>query len=320
VLINGVFREYLNKFVIVFLDDILLYSKSEEEHEQHLIMVLQVLREHRLYAKLSKCISYQKKIQYLGHIISTIAIEFDPEKIEAIGGWPTPKNVTYVRSFMGLVGYYRRFIKGFSKIVIPITSLQKKGVKFEWTYKCEDIFQRLKGIFTSTPILKIAYPNEDFVVCIDACKEGLGGVLSQKDYVLCYKSRLLKEHERNYVIHDLELAVIVHALKMWRHYLMDKKFELRKDHYDLKHLFGQPTLNARQTRWLEFLSEYDFKINHIKGKENQVVDALSRIAHEVHIASISMYKTDLKHKIVAATNSDRNYLKIKETLQQGNFQ
>jgi hypothetical protein len=124
----------------------------------------------------------------------------------------------------------------------------------------------------------------------------------------------------NYATHDLELAMIVHTLKMWRNYLMGKKFELRTDHFGLKHLFGQPTLNARQTRWLEFLSEYDFEIKHIKGKENQVFDALSRRDHEVHIANIIMYETYLKDKIIATTNSYQNYLKIKETLQQGSFQ
>jgi hypothetical protein len=133
-------------------------------------MVLQVLREHQLYAKLSKCTFYQKKIHYLGHIVSEDGIAVDPEKIEAIKSWPTPKNISKVRSFMGLVGYYRRFIEGFSKIAHPITSLQKKGIKFEWTTKCEESFQHLKDLLTSAPILKIADPNEDFVVCTDACK------------------------------------------------------------------------------------------------------------------------------------------------------
>jgi hypothetical protein len=138
--------------------------------------------------------------------------------------------------------------------------------------------------------------------------------------VICYESRKLKEHERNYATHDLELVEIVHALKMWRHYLMGNKFELRTDHCGLKHLFGQPTFNARQTRWLEFLSEYDSEIKHIKGKENQVVDALSTRDHEVHVLAISMYRNDLKYQIIATTNSDKHYLKIKEILQQGNFQ
>jgi hypothetical protein len=217
-----------------------------------------------------------KKIHYLGHIISTYGITVDPEKIEAIRGWPTPRNVIEVKYLWVLSGYYKRFIKGFSKIASPINSLQKKGVKFEWTPKCEESFQQLKDILTSAPILKIADPNEYFVVCTDACKEGLGGVLTQKDHVVCYESRKLKDHERNYATHDLELATIVHALKMWRHYLMGKIFELRTNHCGLKHLFGQPTLNARQTRWMEFLSEYEFEIKHIKGKENQVVDALNK--------------------------------------------
>jgi hypothetical protein len=161
----------------------------------------------------------------------------------------------------------------------------------------------LKGILTSAPILKIADPNKDFVVCTNVCKEGLGGVLSQRDHVVCYESKKLKDHERNYATHDLELAAIAHAFKMWRHYLMGKKFEPRTYHYGLKHLFGQPTLNARQTRWLEFLSEYDFEIKHIEVKKNQVVDALNRRAHEVHIATIIMYRSDMKDKIIATTKS-----------------
>jgi hypothetical protein len=188
-------------------------------------------------------------------------------------------------------------------------------VKFEWNFKCEESFQQLKKILTSASILNIVDPDEDFVLCNDACKEELSGVLSEKDHVVCYESIKLKEHERNYATHDLELAAIVHALKMWGHYLMGKKFELRKYHYGLKHFFGQPTLNGRQTRWVEFLSEYDFKIKHIKGKENQVVDALNRRAHEVHVEAINMYRTDIKDKIIAETNSDQHYLKVKEILQ-----
>jgi hypothetical protein len=138
--------------------------------------------------------------------------------------------------------------------------------------------------------------------------------------VVCYESRKLKEHARNYATHDLDLAMIVHALKMWTHYLMGKKFKLNTDHYGLKHLFGQPTLNSRQTRWLKFLSEYEFEIKHIKGKENQVVDAINKRAHEVHITTIIMYMIDLKDKVIVAANSDQHYVKIKETLQQGNFQ
>jgi hypothetical protein len=141
-------------------------------------MVLQVLREHQLYAKLNKFLFYQRQIHYLGHIISEEGIIMDPEKVEAIREWSVPRNVAEVRSFMGLAGYYRRFITGFSKIAHPITSLQRKEETFQWTKECEKSFQRLKQLLTNAPILRIVYPNVDFMVCIDACKEGLGGVLS----------------------------------------------------------------------------------------------------------------------------------------------
>jgi len=137
---NGVFRDYQDKFVIVFLDVILIYSKTEEEHEQHLRMELQMLREHQLYVKLSKCTFYQREIHYLGHIMSKEGIALDPEKIEAIKSWSAPKNVSQVRSFMGLVVYYRRFIECFSKVAHTIASLQKNGTKFELTAKCEESF------------------------------------------------------------------------------------------------------------------------------------------------------------------------------------
>jgi hypothetical protein len=177
-LMNGVFRDYQNKFVIVFLDDILVYSKSEEENEQYLRMVLQVPREHQLYAKLRKCSFYQEEIHYLGHIISKDGIAIDPKNIEAIREWLALKNVTKVRSFMSLNGYYKRFITRFSRIAHPITSLQRNEKKFLWIEDCERSFQQLKQLLTSAAILRIADPNEDFVVCTDACKEGLGGVLS----------------------------------------------------------------------------------------------------------------------------------------------
>jgi hypothetical protein len=306
-LMNGVFRNYLDKFVIVFLDEILVYSKSEEEHEQHLRMVLQVLREHQLYSKLSKCSFYQRQIHYLGHIISEEGITVDPEKVEAIQEWLAPRNVTEVRSFMGLEGYYRRFITGFSKIAHPITSLQRKEKMFQWTEECENSFQRLKKLLTNAPILRIADPNMDSVLCTNACKEGLGGFLSQDGFVICYESRKLKEHEKNYVTHDLELVAIVHSLRKWRHYLMGRRFELRTDHNSLKYLFDQAILNARQSRWLEFLCEYDFDIKHIKGKESKVDDALSRKVHELHATTISMYKTSINDIILEAASVDLQY-------------
>jgi hypothetical protein len=221
---------------------------------------------------------------------------------------------------MGLESYYRRFIEGFSKIAHPITSLQRKGVKFQWTLDCEKSFQHLKQLLTNAPILRIVDPNEDFLVCTDACNEGLGGFLTQNGFFICYESRKLKEHERHYDTYDLGLEAIVHALRKWRHYLMGKMFELKTDHNGLKYLFDQPTLNVRQIRWLEFLCEYDFDIKHIKGKENKVADALSRRVNELHATTISMYQSDLKDKIIEADKSDWQYKELVAKLQQGNLQ
>jgi hypothetical protein len=257
-----------------------------------------------------------KKIHYLGHIVFEEGIAIDLEKVKAIHEWPAPRNVTEVISFMGLARYYRRFIAGFSRIAHAITSFQKKEKKFQWTEQCENIFQQLKQLLTSAPILKIADPSKDYVVCIDACKEGLGGALSQEGFVVFYESRKMKEHENNYATHDLELAAVVHALRKWRHYLMGKKFELRTDHNSLKYLFDQPTLNARQIRWLEFLCEYDFDIRYIKGKDNKVADALSRKVHELHAIAISMYRTELKDKILEVANANLQYQRLVAKLHQ----
>jgi hypothetical protein len=192
-----------------------------------------VLRDHQIYAKFSKCDFFQKKIHYLGNVLSEEGVAVDPDNIRSIMEWSTPKDVSDIRSFMVLAGYYRIFIKGFSKIGCPITTLQKKGAKFTWTKKCEEIFQTLKHLLTHSLVLKIVDPEADFLVCTDSCKEGLRGVLIQGGSVVFYESRKLNEHEVNYVTHDLELAAIVHALKMWRHYLLGRKFVLMTDHCGL---------------------------------------------------------------------------------------
>jgi hypothetical protein len=188
-LMNNVLSKFLDKFVLVFIDVILIYSKNREEHEEHLRLVLQVLREHQLYAKFNKCDFFQKQIHYLGHVLSGEGVAVDPDKIRSIVEWPTPKDVSDIRSFMGLVGYYRRFIKDFSKIGCPIIALQKKGTNFMWTRQCEERFQTLKHLLTHAPVLKIVDPKADFLVCTDACKEGLGGVLMQEGKVIYCESQ-----------------------------------------------------------------------------------------------------------------------------------
>ena len=218
-LMNQVFCPYLDRFVIVFIDDILVYSRSELEHERHLGLVLQTLRRHQLYAKFNKCEFWLSRVGFLGHVVSADGIYVDPQKVEAVANWEKPTTMTEVRSFLGLVGYYRRFIEGFSKIAGPLHGLTRKGVKFEWTDRCEGSFQTLKERLTSTLVLTLPEGNEGFEVYSDASYQGLGCVLMQHKRVLAYASRQLKKHELNYPTHDLELAAVIFALKTWRHYL-----------------------------------------------------------------------------------------------------
>ncbi|KAL0537838.1 hypothetical protein IC582_026827 [Cucumis melo] len=275
-LMNRVFREFLDTFVIVFIDDILIYSKTEAEHEEHLRMVLQTLRDNKLYAKFSKCEFWLKQVSFLGHVVSKAGVSVDPAKIEAVTGWTRPSTVSEVRSFLGLAGYYRRFVENFSRIATPLTQLTRKGVPFVWSKACEDSFQTLKRKLVTAPVLTVPDGSGSFVIYSDASKKGLGCVLMQQGKVVAYASRQLKSHEQNYPTHDLELAAVVFALKIWRHYLYGEKIQIFIDHKSLKYFFTQKELNMRQRRWLELVKDYDCEILYHPGKANVVADALSR--------------------------------------------
>ncbi|KAL0544112.1 hypothetical protein IC582_019223 [Cucumis melo] len=223
-LMNRVFREFLDTFVIVFIDDILIYSKTEAEHEEHLRIVLQTLRDNKLYAKFSKCEFWLKQVSFLGHVVSKAGVSVDPAKIEAVTGWTRPSTVSEVRSFLGLAGYYRRFVENFSRIATPLTQLTRKGAPFVWSKTCEDSFQNLKQKLVTAPVLTVPDGSGSFVIYSDASKKGLGCVLMQQGKVVAYASRQLKSHEQNYPTHDLELAAVVFALKIWRHYLYVKRY------------------------------------------------------------------------------------------------
>ena len=171
-LMNRVFEEYLDKFVIVFIDDILVYLQSKEDHEQHLRLVLQRLKEKQLYAKFKKCEFWLEKVVFLGHVVSKDGIMVDPAKIESVSQWQKPKNVSEVRSFLGLAGYYRRFVEGFAKIALPMTQLTRKNHKFLWTEACEESFQELKRRLTTAPVLTIPQGNDEFALYCDASKQG----------------------------------------------------------------------------------------------------------------------------------------------------
>jgi hypothetical protein len=233
-LMNKVFMEYLDKFVVVFIDDILVFFKNKEEHEEHLRLVLQKLRENQLYAKLSKCDFWLREVSFLGHVISDGGIAVDPSKVQDVLNWNPPKNVLEIRSFLGLAGYYRRFIEGFSKIVKPLTSLLEKGKEFKWDAACQSCFEELKTRLTTAPVLIMPDIHKGFDVHCDASRLGLGCVLMQDGKVVAYASRQLRKHEQNYPTHDLELAAVVHALKIWRHYMIGNKCQIFTDHKSLK--------------------------------------------------------------------------------------
>ncbi|WVZ59143.1 hypothetical protein U9M48_009335 [Paspalum notatum var. saurae] len=262
-MMNSVFMNELDKFVVVFIDDILIYSKNEKEHEEHLRQV---------------CVRL-KEVGSSGHVLSEKGVAVDPSKVKDVLNWKQPETVTEIRSFLGLAGYYRRFIKDFSKIAKPMTSLTKKNAKFVWGPKCEEGFRELKKLLTTAPVLAQPDVTKPFDVYCDASGQGLGCVLMQEGRVIAYASRQLRKHETNYPTHDLELAAVVHALKIWRHYLLGNTCHIYTDHKSLKYIFTQPELNMRQRRWLELIKDYDLEIHYHSGKANVVADALSRRAH-----------------------------------------
>ena len=300
-LMNRVCRPYLDQFVIVFIDDILIYSKSKTDHEKHLRTILELLRKEQLYAKFSKCEFWLKEVQFLGHIVNQQGIQVDPAKIEAVKSWNTPTTPTEVRSFLGLAGYYRRFISNFSRIALPLTALTHKGKPFDWGPKQEEAFQTLKQKLCNAPILTLPDGNDDLVVYCDASNQGLGCVLMQRGKVISYASRKLKVHEKNYTTHDLELGAVVFALKIWRHYLYGTKCVVFTDHKSLQHIFNQKELNMRQRRWAELLSDYDCEIRYHPGKANVVADALSRKSYNTSIQLHAIQtQSDLQHRILQA--------------------
>jgi hypothetical protein len=242
-LMNKVFMEYLDKFVVVFIVNILIYSKNDSDHEEHMRLVLQKLRDNQLYAKFSKCEFWLDEVPFLGHIISNGGISVDPAKVREIVGWKILSSVTEIQSFLGLTGYYWCFIEGFSKIAKLITSLLEKGREFKWTHECQESFNQLKFRLMSPLVLIMPDLQKEFDIYCDTCRQGLGCVLMQEGHVIVYVSRQLRKHELNYPTHDLELTAIVHALKIWRHYIMGTTCQVYTDHKSLKYIFTQKDLN-----------------------------------------------------------------------------
>ena len=293
---NDVFFKLLDKCVLCYLDDILVFSPSVEQHEKDLREVLRRLREHKLFGKLSKCEFFKDQVEFLGHTVSKDGIKVQENKIKAINNWPTPQNVEQLRSFLGLANYYLKFIKDFSTIAAPLTQLLHKDKPFIWDNDTNDAFNKLKKSLSSAPVLVCPDPEKEFHLACDASDFAMGAVLSQlhgEDLKpVAFMSRKFNKAELNYPVHDKELLAIITALKHWKYYLEGPKVFIYTDHNSLKYLDTQPDLNKRQARWVETLSLFDYKIIYKPGKDNIPADRLSRS----HVNSISI--VNLKEEVI----------------------
>lgn len=284
-LINDVLREMLNKFVFVYLDDILIFSCNYQEHIQHVRQVLSQLLKHSLFVKLEKSEFHVSSTPFLGFIVSKGNIQMDPGKVRAVQEWPQPNSVKQVQRFLGFANFYRRFIKNFSSVAEPLSALTKKSARsFMWTEKANQAFNKLKRLFTSAPILTLPDPELPFVVEVDASDVGVGAVLSQRARVdnklhpCAYLSRRLTAAERNYDIGNRELLAVKVALEEWRHWLEGARhpFLIWTDHRNLTYIREAKRLNSRQARWALFFNRFDFVLSYRPGSKNSKPDALSR--------------------------------------------
>ena len=275
---NDVFRHHLGKFVLVYLDDILIFSKSPEEHEHHLRVVLDLLRKHDLYAKLFKCEFNKPELQFLGHIVGRDGIKMDPQKTAVIDAWPVPRDIHQLRSFVGLATYFRRFVQGFSRLVSPLTNLLRGKAQWHWSDQCQQAFMNTKIALTSHPVLVMPDYSKPFEVVCDASVTGIEAVLLQEGRPVAYKSRKLSSAEHNYNTGEQELLAVVHAMRSWRCYLEGVEFTMVTDHNPLTYLQTQPNLSRRQVRWSEYLQMFRFRWQYRPGRIN-VADPLRGYLH-----------------------------------------
>ncbi|KAI4313065.1 hypothetical protein MLD38_037841 [Melastoma candidum] len=275
-LMNHVLRAYIGKFVVVYFDNILIFSKNEHDHVNHLRSVLEALRHEKLYANLKKCEFFLESVVFLGFVVSSRGVEVDEEKVRAIREWPTPTTISEVRSFHGLAGFYRRFVRDFSTIASPLTDIIKKDVGFQWGTEQEKAFKTLKEKLSSAPLLMLPDFSKPFEIECDASGIGIGSVLMQEKRPIAYFSEKLNGAALNYSTYDKELYTLVRALETWQHYLWSQEFVIHTDHESLKHLKDQGKLNRRHTRWIQFIEMFPYVIQYKTGKENIVADALSR--------------------------------------------
>ena len=317
-LMNDIFQPLLDSCVIVYLDDILIFSRTPEEHQQHLRQVLEILRKHKLYAKLSKCSFFQPAVDFLGHTISAKGISMDEHKVKAIQDWPQPANLKELRSFLGLAAYYMKFVPHHAAIAAPLTDLLHHDAKWDWTPACQQSFSALKQAVSAADVLAIPDPNQGFTVATDASDYAIGAVLEQNGRPVAFESRKLSPTERRWPTHEKELLAIVHALKTWRVYLDAGRVRLITDHASLRFLDTQKTLTPKQARWKESLASYDLDIQYRPGHTNVVADALSR-RPDLQLSTLTVMSQDdaMQKALQTAYQHDKSAFKNSTQLTDG---
>jgi len=292
-LMNDIFRPLLDVAYIGFIDDGLCYSTSLEEHRVHLRQILELLRKNKLYVKRSKCAFAVKEVEFLGHVINNNGIRMCHDKVAAIRNWPVPRSLADIRSFLGTTGYYRRFVRDYSKIAEPLTNQTRKGAPFNMDGKPMEAFVELKRRISTEPVLRIPDPRQPFLLTTDASDHAIGAVLEQKDedghtHPCAFMSRKLTPAERKWPVYDKELYAIMEAIRVWDTWLKCVRFEVYTDHQPLRYLRKQSSLPKRMLRYLDVLADYDFDVHYKPGRENVVADALSRgAARTMELATVS---------------------------------
>ncbi|KAL8120175.1 hypothetical protein AgCh_017351 [Apium graveolens] len=272
---NDLFRPYLRKFVLVFFDDILIYSRDWESHMEHMRIVLEILRSQQFFANKKKSAFGQQQVEYLGHVISATGVAMDPSKLKDVEKWPEPRSVKAVRGFLGLTGYYRKFIRDYGKIARPLTNVLKKD-SFHWTSETHQAFEQLKRALVTGPVLAMPNFSKPFLVECDASGKGIGAVLIQDSRPIAYFSKAISDRALSKSTYEKELLALVSAVHHWRPYLLGRQFIIRTDHKSLKHLLTQRISTPDQQKWLSRLLGYTFDIVYKPGTENNAADALSR--------------------------------------------